>query len=304
MTNNPNPSRLNDEERSKLRGEFLAYMDMHPVQTAAALPSPYAWSFLRAPVAYALVLVFLFGGTAYASERALPSDVFYGVKTEVIEPAVLGSVSFSRPLKAKVAAALVERRLDEAALLSESGRLGTEETEELVQRLDEHVEVIAATAREADAPDTEEIIDVGLELEASLEVHAERFAGKSDGLAMAAAIIAEPSDSDFVGKLRSLSVVADEITASAEERLVEAVEDGSDYVEARASEISLTVDALRASEPLGSEPGTATTTEAQELLEVGRKAQSMGDLDAALESFREAEQSVIESRLLLEASGD
>lgn len=291
MNNQPkNSARLSQDERSKLRGEFLAYMDMHPTVEVTSRHSPYfSFSLFRAPVTYALTAVFLLGGTAYASERALPADLLYGVKTEVLEPAVLGSVAFSPPLKAKVAAALVERRLDEAETLAQSARLGEEESDTLAEKLEEHVAVIATAAAESDARETEEMIDIGIEVEASLAVHSELLTSEEDVFAAASLVETEASDTTFAGKLRELSAVTDEITASAEERLVDSLGDGVEYVKARASEVSVAVE-------------TATTTEAYELLTAGKAAQELGDLDAALASFRAAEQATIESRLESESA--
>src|SRR5438105_2432135 len=85
--------RLTSAERSRVR---LALREaMHPapgaVRSPYVMPSPF---FFRMSGAFALVLIVLFGGTAYAAEGSLPGDALYPIKIHVTEP-LQGAFVFS-----------------------------------------------------------------------------------------------------------------------------------------------------------------------------------------------------------------
>lgn len=88
----------------------------------ARLPRALAW-------ALAAVVIASTGATAtYASTHALPGEALYGVKVKVLEPAET-ALAFSAEAKADVAVAHLERRFQEAAVLSASGKLDDHDEE-------------------------------------------------------------------------------------------------------------------------------------------------------------------------------
>lgn len=173
---------LSIERKARMRAELSTYADLHAVpEKAAAVPSPFSALYLRSHRFQAgalAALLIVIGGTqaSLAAEGALPGDVLYPVKVAVNEPLAL-TLSFAPERKAELAAKFAERRLDEAAMLSASGKLGDAEAAELATRFDAHVETLA---RETEALESKGAIGVSLavrtDLEQKLSSGAEDFA--------------------------------------------------------------------------------------------------------------------------------
>lgn len=96
-------------------------MDMTSFFSRIAKPVPVA----------AVVVVFLFGGTALAAERSLPKEMLYVVKTRINEPF---RASFLKDAKTKATfhVSLADRRLREAEKLQDTGKLDEETKTELM----------------------------------------------------------------------------------------------------------------------------------------------------------------------------
>ena len=136
--------RLSDEAKNGIRANLLAHMHAHPA--SEAVPSPYlsyfapytSFTFGRAP-AFALALILVLavgGGTAYASEGALPGDALYPVKVGIIELA-RKILAMTSQTKAEVSISIALTRLHEAEQLSAQSRLTASSSAELQQRFDE-----------------------------------------------------------------------------------------------------------------------------------------------------------------------
>ena len=117
------------------------------------------------------------GGVSFAAEGAVPGDALYGVKTMVNEE-VRGMIAIGADADAKWQSELAVRRLDEAAELDARGELDAEESAELNEEFDEHVE--AALRNIGSSGQDGVSIDLGksirARIDAAVAAHSEIFA--------------------------------------------------------------------------------------------------------------------------------
>lgn len=170
---------LTNEERSRMRAELLAYAELH-AGSAVSAPVRSPFSILRirlyAGMTAAVLLIAALGGTAYASESALPGDALYPVKVGIAEPIQTALVPSDRG-KAAWHAILAERRLEEAADLAARGRLSTQTQDALAQNFNANVSASQMNAdRLQHEGDTSGSLSVRSDLEARLAAHAEILA--------------------------------------------------------------------------------------------------------------------------------
>lgn len=171
---------LADKAKARLRADLSAYADFHaavPVEATSSLAggsfawlSIHAWS--RAGAALLAVLL-LAGGTAYASEDALPGSPLYTVKVNIKEPIEVALATSPRE-KAEKHAELAEKRLEEATKLAVSASLDEGTQAYLEQEFGEHVDgSLAAADTLAENGEEEASLDVRSHLESSLVAHAD-----------------------------------------------------------------------------------------------------------------------------------
>lgn len=173
---------LADKAKARLRADLSAYADFHAAVPAGATPAPaasrgsFAWLSLHAwyrAGAALLAVLLIAGGTAYASEDALPGSPLYTVKVNIKEPI---EVAFAAsPLeKAEKHAELAERRLEEATKLAVNASLDEGTQAYLEQEFGEHVDdSLAAADTLAQSGEEEASLDVRSHLESSLVAHAD-----------------------------------------------------------------------------------------------------------------------------------
>lgn len=136
---------LNPLEKDAARDAIVTFMRLHPVSQEAEERRSWAdlIDIFRMPLRFslssALVLVLLLGtGGVYAAESALPGDFLYPVKVDVIEP-IRESFLVTPESRSSWAIYRVERRLEEAKMLAERGRLTPDRRAVLEKRIVEHV---------------------------------------------------------------------------------------------------------------------------------------------------------------------
>jgi len=189
-----------------MRADLSAYADLHALAPSAGDAPASQASFLalfRSRSIYAgalsLVLIVASGAQAtFASEAALPGDILYPVKVALAEPVAL-ALSSSGERKAELAARFASRRVDEAAALSTRGELDEETADDLAERFDEHVEVLA---KETEALEAHGDIAASLAVRSSLGQELSEKTDPSPGpaaadsarLAIAAEEPSEPED--------------------------------------------------------------------------------------------------------------
>jgi len=132
--------RLTDARKRLMREELIAYATLHSVAPAPAARAFSHFQFrIYSGLAAVLILIIGVGGTAYASEDALPGDVLYPVKVNISEPIQTALVPSDKG-KAAWHAILAERRLEEAAQLAAKGTLTPDTQEEIAANFNEQVD--------------------------------------------------------------------------------------------------------------------------------------------------------------------
>lgn len=174
---NLNTIRLSGEVKTRMRGELMAYAELHaPASVHAQTTS--ATSLLRGfsvrvytGFAIALLLIVSVTGTAFAAENTLPGDVLYSVKVGITEPIQTALVPSERG-KAAWNAILAERRLEEAAELAAQNKLTPAAQTELAANFTEHVNASEShAARLERTGDTSGSLSAQSDLEARLTAH-------------------------------------------------------------------------------------------------------------------------------------
>lgn len=174
--------RLSDTEKRSMRAALERAMgEAARRSSAGTIPSPFIFLAMRT-LSAALVVVFVFGGTAYAAEGAVPGELLYPVKTAVNER-VRETLAVSDESRAAWHAEVVERRAEEAEVLVARGTLSEPVKEELAVAIEthaEHAEEFATRVRESDEDRGEKL---AVRLSFALEAHSIVLArlGEEDG---------------------------------------------------------------------------------------------------------------------------
>lgn len=269
------------ESKIRLRAELSSYADLHEladVRPRQMVRSPFAAFILPARSLYAgaLTLVLMIaGGTqaSFAAEDAVPGDILYPVKVALSEP-----LSFvltpSTEGKAELAARFASRRVDEAATLSSVGKLDEKTAEELADRFDNHVDVVA---KETDTLEAKGEISASLavrtDLEQKLSERVEEFAVREvaeDDVRMAS-FAAGTEEQEPAGKFSARVFEKSKTLATTRERLEQALaldvkaelEDGTGLAALRPSEQAADVTlffAASAAKEVASTTATSTAT--------------------------------------------
>lgn len=184
--------RLTDAERLNLRKHLLSVIELSPIKTVrddrkmrhqgSHDVSNYLAGFFglnnifRTPsfrtMAIGLIIALLVsGGTAFASQDALPGDILYPVKVKIVEE-VRGWVSLSASSKGSWETERANRRLEEIEQLSDESRLDEDVRERIEANFQAHadkVEVKIELLRSR--ADFKAAADVAAKLETSLRAH-------------------------------------------------------------------------------------------------------------------------------------
>ncbi len=171
--------RFEPQRKQAIRDSLVNYISAREAVRGAHIfrqhvqRSQYANQLIRfMPVAAVIVIaVLLGGGVSAAAENSLPGDVLYPVKLKVNEE-VRAGLAFSADAKAAWEMRRAERRLEEAAELSASGKIGDDERQRIESNFEEHrARVEARIERLDDDGDTDSAVDLALKFEASLAAH-------------------------------------------------------------------------------------------------------------------------------------
>jgi hypothetical protein len=117
------------------------------------------------------------GGTSFAAGSALPGDTLYPVKVGVNEE-VRSMFAFGAEAEARLQAALVAERLEEAKMLAAEGELNADASANLQSRIEAHAERARAEAVKLDAQgDANTATEVRTSLVNTLEAYATIIGG-------------------------------------------------------------------------------------------------------------------------------
>lgn len=221
------------ETKTRVRAELSAYADLHEladVRPRQLVRSPFASFILPARSLYAGALTLLLmvaGGTqaSFAAEDAVPGDILYPIKVALSEPLSL-VLTPSTEGKAELAARFASRRVDEAATLSSVGKLDEKTAEELADRFDSHVDVVAKeTAALESKGEISTSLAVRTDLEQKLSERVEEFAVREggEGTVMMASLAADTEVQEPAGKFSARVVEKSKTLATTRERLENAL---------------------------------------------------------------------------------
>lgn len=139
---------LSDSERAEGRGRLAAFMKIYPVLPSTThntgtgffdhLRSVFS---LRLPalVSIAGILVLIGGSAVYAAESALPGDIFYPLKVDILE-ALHERLLWNPQTRADWIIRRIERRIEETKKLSERRSLDAPKRAQIESRLQKHIE--------------------------------------------------------------------------------------------------------------------------------------------------------------------
>ena len=170
---------LTESEKAFMRSNLLTYMKLKPAHSADPQPALASFSifsikplFSRA-VPVALVAVLVATSVTFAAGDALPGEVLYGIKVNVIEK-VRTAVAVSSEAEVKVQAELAAKRLREAEQLTVRGELNTETKTQIEEKFKEHTEKVASNLEAIEeASGAEAVEKVSAEVGGSLQAHSD-----------------------------------------------------------------------------------------------------------------------------------
>lgn len=157
------------EEKELVRQNILNRMRSSYI-TQSVFASGYFWQSLRFTAAGFAAIVLVATGVSYAAENALPGDVLYPIKVEVIER-VRTWVALSQEAEAEWSIARTTRRLEELERLVAAGELNDMLGEEIVIRLEQNTEEASKAIVSLKKDQMSVAADTSSRLESSLRVH-------------------------------------------------------------------------------------------------------------------------------------
>ncbi len=189
--------KLTHTEREALRQRMVSFMEYHPLPatmkqaSAKVIPTPFfndGYTGIRIPLSMllkwsaavsALVLIVV----PVLAEKAVPGDTLYAIKVRFNEE-VRSTLTLSTYEKVEWETERLNRRLAEARLLADEGRLTSEVEAEVAAAVREHTESAQEgieTLRESDA---DEATLASIELNTTLELQSTTLQGDATVLAM------------------------------------------------------------------------------------------------------------------------
>jgi len=171
--------RLSSYERDELRGRLLSYMEYHPLPNGAE--SVASQNKKRFSISINGWLVGRFAGVAAVlvfvvvpvlAEDALPGDTLYPIKVRFNEE-LRGAMVSSPYQKVEWETERLERRLAEADLLADSGRLTPDAEADVAEAIKQHSDAAREGIASIRATDNDEAALAEISLTSTLEVSAE-----------------------------------------------------------------------------------------------------------------------------------
>ncbi len=159
--------RLSVAEKAAMKARiFGAPSPVQPTRSPYVFFSIFSYH-TRMVLAGLLLFVLVGTGTASAAQGSLPGDLLYPVKISVnerVEAALAPTVA----AKAQVQVAQASRRVEEAQVLAQQGRLDATTTATLADNFDEHAQEAQDLAQKAEGDDPGAVAEVKAQLSSSL----------------------------------------------------------------------------------------------------------------------------------------
>ena len=181
---------LKASERRELRERILSYMEYHPLpkQTGGIMPkrldgipsqvfTTFHFNFRSkytriATGVFAVILIV----TPFVAERSVPGDALYLVKTNLNE-SIQGTLVTTPYEKIEFETKLMERRIAEARVLADEGKLTEEVKTQIADTVKEHADAVQDGIAELRTKDADGAALAGIGFNASLEVQSAVLGG-------------------------------------------------------------------------------------------------------------------------------
>lgn len=182
--------RMSMDEKTQLRERLLSFMEYHPMpgsqvvdlrSLAKEAQKPVltlnAWLIGRVVGGFAVMVMAVVPALA---ENSLPGETLYPVKVRFNEE-VRGAMNSSPYAKIEWETERMERRLAEAQVLSEAGRLTPEAEAEVADAILEHSAAAKSNIETIRVSDNDEAVMAEIALSSALEVSAEVLTNRNEG---------------------------------------------------------------------------------------------------------------------------
>lgn len=204
-------------EREELRKRIVSYMEYHPIEGVVkssakkATESPYQ-SFIQLPVSMitrfsAVVAALVLVVVPVLAEQSVPGDRLYAVKVRFNEE-VISTLKLTPYEKVEWETERLNRRIAEARLLANEGKLTEEVEAEIVAAVQEHTESVEAGIEALRADDADQAVLASIELNTTLQTQSDALQ-EVEGATMALAMTEATEASD-----NSTQKLSDVINAS------------------------------------------------------------------------------------------
>lgn len=180
--------RLRGSERRELRERLISYMEYHPLpaelKNAELMPAVVKqrvqWFKTNIVMRYASALAVLLVMTVpVIAERTVPGDVLYPIKVRFNEE-VRSSLALSPYQKVEWETERLERRISEARLLADAGKLTPEVGAEVAEAVKQHSDAAQKEIAAIRESDSEEAAIAELTFASALEVQSEVLQGHAE----------------------------------------------------------------------------------------------------------------------------
>lgn len=222
--------RLRTDERDELRDRVLAYMQYHPLKEGETFVVPKlprrpliainGWVMGRLSGAVALLFLMI---VPVLAERSLPGEVLYPVKVRFNEE-LRGALVSAPYQKVEWETERLERRLAEARLLADAGKLTPSAEAEITRAIKKHSDAAQQSIADIRVNDTEEATMAEITLASALEVQSEALDQKESGTNTSALATAvklaklevQPKENETISYPRLLGRIETETTRAYE----------------------------------------------------------------------------------------
>ncbi|MCA9367825.1 hypothetical protein KC887_06225 [Candidatus Kaiserbacteria bacterium] len=203
--------KLSASERKQLREQVCSYMEYHPLpasmqtakQTKVAAPVTDSFTMVRVAWKELFQASAIFAGFAlilipFFAEQAVPGDTLYAVKVGFNEE-IRSSLTWDPYQKVEWETTRLNRRLAEARLLADEGKLTEDVEAEVAAAVKEHSDNAKQEIAAIGATDAEGAAIASIEFDTAVTVQADALAAKqaSGTVAIAAALAAAVAPSDM-----------------------------------------------------------------------------------------------------------
>lgn len=215
--------KLQAAEKRELRERLVAYMEYHPLPAEMKLKQTQrgtlpvtndAFTVVKVPFhalfKYATaVAVFVLAIVPFLAEKAIPGDTLYAIKVQFNEE-LRSSLTFGSFEKVEWETERLNRRIAEARLLADEGRLTEEVEAEVAAAVREHTENAKREIEVLRVEDADEAAIASIALDTTLEVQATALKGKgevfTEGVEIALSLQTNNLIADAIDESREVSV--------------------------------------------------------------------------------------------------